>query len=198
MDLGDFALPAMILSIVAALILLVSYDWRLSLSALGLMYVGVFALIALSWPLEMAVAKLVSGWISASVLGMSLINIRQGVRLPLSYSFSEVIFRISSAGLVALVAYSLSPGMQNLLVVATAEQVLCGLVLAGLGILQLGFTAQPLRSVIGLLTILAGFEILYATVESSVLVAGFLSAITMGFALIGAYLLMSPSMEVRG
>ncbi|HBY07786.1 MAG TPA: hypothetical protein DEH22_08390 [Chloroflexi bacterium] len=196
MSFEAFALPAVILLALAAVILLVSYDWRLSLSALGVMYLGVFVLVAFSWPLEMAVAKLVTGWISASVLGMSLVNLPVAERQQSASYPSEIIFRVSSAGLVGLVAISLTPSVQNLLN-ATYEQALGGLLLSGLGVLHLGFTAQPLKIIIGLLTILAGFEILYASVESSVLVAGLMAVIDMGVALVGAYLLLAPTLEAE-
>ena len=72
MSLNSDALALVALSIVSlgALILLISHDWRLSVSALGVVYVGAFILVGFSWPTEMAVVKLVAGWISASVLGM--------------------------------------------------------------------------------------------------------------------------------
>ena len=53
-------------------------------------------------------------------------------------------------------------------------------------------TNDPLRMVIGLLTFLAGFEVLYAALEVSVLVAGLLAAINLGLAMAGAYLLTVP------
>ncbi len=59
----------------------------------------------------------------------------------------------------------------------------------GLGILQSGMTARPFRVSVGLLTVLAGFEILYAAVETSLLVAGLLAIINLGLALSGSYLL---------
>jgi hypothetical protein len=191
----QFSLPAFVLLGVAALILLLSHNWRLSISALGVLYVGVFMLIAASWPLEMAVVKLVTGWISASVLGLGLVNSPKAWERPTRYWPSEIVFRVSAAGLFGLAAISLTPAVQAWLVTATNFQVMGGLILIGLGVLHLGLTAQPLRTILGLLTILAGFEILYATIETSVLVAGFLAVTNMGIALAGAYLLVSPSME---
>jgi hypothetical protein len=67
--------------------------------------------------------------------------------------------------------------------------------LIGIGLLQLSLTSHPLRVVIGLLTVLSGFEILYATMESSVLVTGLLAGVNLGLALVGAYLLVAPAME---
>jgi hypothetical protein len=45
----------------------------------------------------------------------------------------------------------------------------------------------------GLMTVLSGFEILYSTVESSVLVAALLAVINLGLALVGAYLLIASA-----
>jgi hypothetical protein len=42
---------------------------------------------------------------------------------------------------------------------------------------------------LGLLTVVTGFEVLYAAVEASILVAGMLSVVILGLALVGAYLL---------
>ncbi len=197
MSFDVFALPAVILLIVAALLILVSHDWRLTISALGVMYVGVFVLTAFSWPVEMAVVKLVAGWISASVLGMGLVNVPDAWKEPGRYWPSEIIFRLSVAGLVGLVAFSITPSVQNWLSNASSEQVFGGLILIGMGILQLGFTTQPVQTTVGLLIVFAGFEILYATVETSVLVAGFLAIVNMGMALTGAYLLIAPTLEVE-
>ena len=63
------------------------------------------------------------------------------------------------------------------------------LLLMGMGLLQLGTSATPLRVVLGLLTVLAGFEIIYAAVESSTLVAALLSTINLSLALTGVYML---------
>ncbi len=192
-----FALPAVIFVGLAALILIVSHDWRLSISALGVMYVGVFVLVAFSWPLEMAVVKLVAGWISASVLGLGLVSLPNAASYSARYLVSEILFRLSVAGLVVLVAISLTPSVLNWLSDSVYEQVLGGLILLGLGVLILGFTVQPLQTIFGLFVVFAGFEILYTSIETSILVAGFLAVINMGIALIGAYLLVAPMMEVE-
>lgn len=70
-----------------------------------------------------------------------------------------------------------------------------GLLLAGMGLIQLGVTADILKITFGLLTFMAGFEILYATVETSILLAGLLSIVNLGLALSGAYLLTAAPTE---
>jgi len=63
-----------------------------------------------------------------------------------------------------------------------------GLLLIGMGLVMLGLNARPLRVVLGLLVLFSGFEILYAMVERSTLVAGLLALVNLALALIGAYL----------
>ena len=65
----------------------------------------------------------------------------------------------------------------------------------GLGLLQLGITAQPMRVIIALLTFLSGFEILYSFVEKSTLVAALLVLINIGLSLVGVYLLKPVNRE---
>jgi hypothetical protein len=52
-----------------------------------------------------------------------------------------------------------------------------------------------MRVIVGLLTVLAGFEILFAAIENSILVAGLLASVNLGLALVGAYLLSSNTNE---
>jgi hypothetical protein len=62
-----------------------------------------------------------------------------------------------------------------------------------MGLLHLGITGRILRVTIGLMTVLSGFEIIYAAVEGSVLVAALLAVINLGLALVGAYLLIASN-----
>ena len=192
------SISSIALVIVASLVLLISQDWRLSISALGVVYLGSFILIRSTWPIEMAVVKLVAGWISASVLGMALVNLGSQEPFQSYRRFpSEIIFRISAACIISMVAISLTPAVQEWLFQSSYEQTLGGLLLIGMGLFHLGFSVHPFGTIIGLLTFFAGFEILYAIVESSVLVAGFLSVINMGVSLVGAYMLIAPNLEVE-
>ncbi len=74
MDIATAAPYVVGLVTITATIILVSRDWRVSISAMGAQYVGVLLLVALSWPLELAVIKLIAGWIAAASLGISLIE----------------------------------------------------------------------------------------------------------------------------
>ena len=143
MNFEMFSLQALMILSFSALILLISYDWRLTISALGLMYVGIFVLVLESWTLEMAVVKLIAGWISASVLGISIFSESVRENYAIRYSFSEIVFRISAAGLVGLVTISISTGVLELIIEASPEQVIGGVILIGMGLLHLGHIGSP-------------------------------------------------------
>lgn len=193
MTFETLATPAMIGASLAALLLLISSDWRLSLVTLSVQYSGVFVLTALSWPVEMAVVKLVAGWMAGAVLGMALLGTprRDEAAKPgeISSSLATLLFRVLAAVSLGLIVLSLAPEAAAWIPGITVAQVFGALTLMGLGLLQLGLTVRPLRVSLGLLTVLSGFEILYAAVESATLVSGLLACVHLGLALVGAYLL---------
>ena len=172
---------------ITALILLVSRDWRVSITALGAQYVGIFILVSLAWPIEYAVIKLIAGWISAAVLGMGLVDQTKAWEDELGRWVSGTLFRIFIAGFVGFVALALTPGVGRWVPRASDIQIMGGLLLIGLGVFHLGLTAQPIRIVLALLTVLSGFEIFYATMETSLLVNALLAVVTLGLALTGSY-----------
>jgi hypothetical protein len=187
--LNDYAIAAVILLVFTSLVLLAQFNWRWTLLALAVQYIAVAWLVSLSWPLSLAAIKWVVGWMAGAVLATS----QAGLREP-PESLSGRLFRLLAAGLVLVALYTVSPPARAWLQVPQA--VLLGtLVLVGVGLVQISMTHQPLRVVVGLLTVLAGFEILYAALELSVLVAGLLAVINLGLVLSGAYLLIT---ETRG
>lgn len=189
------ALPAVGLLTITALTLLLSRDWRLSIGALAAQYVGLFVLVALSWSVESAVVKLVTGWMSGAVLGMALVGSPDVLKQTKLTGLSGTFFRLISGLIVTIVVISLAPALTVWVPQVLQIQVYGSFVLIGLGLLHLGLTDQPLRVALGLLTFLSGFEIVYAAVESSALVTGLLALINLGLALVGAYLLTIAAPE---
>ena len=171
-------------------------NWRWKTGLLGLQYIGVFGLVSVSWPLDIAVVKLVGGWMAAAVLFRTSANVLEEISDgETSIWVPGVSFRIFSALLIGVSVYSLVPSALRWFLGATALQVLGGLILLGLGLLQLGLTQEGIRIVIGLLTVLSGFEILYATLEASVLMTGLLAILTISISFVGAYLLLASGLE---
>lgn len=187
------SIAALGLLILTSSLLLISRNWRWTIASLSAQYVGVFILVSISWSIELAVVKLVAGWMAAAILGATQVG------TPLE-DFSEQarptgsIFRLMAGGLVMLFVISLAPEIVSRVPVIRLDQVIGGLILIGMGLLILGLTSQPSRIALSLLIVVSGFEILYAAVESSVLVAGLLTLINLGLATVGMYLHLAPSL----
>jgi hypothetical protein len=186
-----FAWIAVVLLIITSAGLLLVRDWRWSIILLAAQYLGMFVLTLQHWPIGMASVKVVAGWMSAAILGMT----RSG--LPNEDPGEESIwprgrlFRLFAAVIILLIVAVVTPGVDHIMADAGFPVTNGSLLLIGMGLLQLGITARILPVTIGLMTVLAGFEILYSSVEGSVLVAALLAVINLGLALVGSYLMLA-------
>jgi len=184
---------AVFLLIITGTGLFLSRDWRWTLGILAAQYLGIFWLTYAHWPIAMATVKLVTGWMACAALGMTQVNIGEGPARETAWPQSPL-FRIVAAALIGVASLSLATRASAWLGIELS--ITWGsLLLIGLGLLFLGFTAQPFRVIVGLLTMLAGFEILYAAVETSALVAALLAVVNLGLALVGAYLINAAAKE---
>jgi hypothetical protein len=188
-------LPAVILAFTTAAVLIISRDWRISILSLAIQYICVFVLVSLSWPLETAATKLVAGWMACAVMGVALLNLPGGYITANPRLISDILFRLLAVILTALIVFAGGPKIGIWLPEVTVNQVFGSLTLISLGLLHLGLTIHPIRVVFGLLTVLSGFEILYSAVESSILIAGLLAIVTLGLAIVGAYMLAASTSE---
>ena len=184
---------AVVILLVTSAGLLIVRDWRWSIILLAIQFMGMFVLTLQHWPLGMSSVKLVAGWMSAAILGMT----RSG--FPFERLEEQGIwprgrlFRLFAAGIVLLIVAATTPAVDTIMADAGYAVTSGSLLLIGMGLLHLGITSHILRVVIGLLTVLAGFEILYSAVEGSILVAALLAAINLGLALVGAFLLTAEN-----
>lgn len=192
---------AVVMILVTSVGLLLVRDWRWTIILLAVQYLGIFILTLQHWPVGMASVKVVAGWMSAAILGMT----RSG--LP-SQDIDEQdlwprgrLFRLFAAGMVLLIVAVATRGVDTIMADAGYAVSAGSLLLIGMGLLHLGITSYILRVVIGLMTVLSGFEVLYSAVEGSILVAALLAVINLGLALVGAYLLVAentqPEVEVE-
>jgi hypothetical protein len=178
---------ALIISLITSVGLLFQRDWRVGLGFLATQYISIFWLVQTHWPISMAAGKLVTGWMACAVLGMAQLSRNTTQEAETAWPQGRL-FRLFTAGIITAATFALSTRASSWL--GLSLPIAWGsLLLAGMGLLQLGTSAQPFRVVLGLLTVLSGFEILYAAVESSTLVAALLTAITLSLALTGAYLI---------
>ena len=174
--------------------LLLLRNWRLCVLALTLQYVGVFVLIGLSWSFEMAVVKLLTGWVSTAVLGLSMATLFQREQTQAQWG-NVTLVRLFLLGLVLMVVYSFTPQFLSWEVGIYPQQAYGGFFLIAVSTLQICLTNNPFRLLLGLLSFLSATEVLYSAVEGSVLVAALFVVMHLSLALAGAYLITGNNLE---
>lgn len=175
--------------------LLLSHNWRIIIALIAIQYAGVALLTSSSWPMELSIAKMVAGWMAGAVLGVAAANTPSEWKSEKRHWPSGIIFRLLAALMVLITVLSGVSKVGEMFPQLTINTLSGGLILISMGLLHLGMTAHPLRISIGLLTLLAGFEVIYAAVESSTLVTGLLAGVNLGLGLVGAYLITAQEME---
>lgn len=171
----------------ASIVLFLNIGWRWNILALSIQYVGVFWLVLTLWPTGLAAVKLVSGWMAGAMLGSSISEDHVHKNVTTYSTTEEIKFRFVLWFIVLLVVLTFIPKISNWLPISP-NLLMGSLILIFVGLLQLSMTNVPHGIIFGLLTVLSGFEIIYAGLENSVLVAGFLSIITIGISFIGVFI----------
>jgi hypothetical protein len=185
---------AFLLALVSSVGLLLHRNWRWGISWLAFLYLIFFWLVQTQLPIPMATAKLVTGWMACTILSIAQFNKSSVEEGEVPWPQGRL-FRLFATGIMMATSFALS--LSASIWLGLGLPITWGsLLLIGMGLLQLGFSSQPFRVIIGLLTVLAGYEIIYATVESSTLVAALLSVVNLGLALAGAYFLNTPFEEL--
>jgi hypothetical protein len=187
----SLAWVAVVLLFITSSGLLLVRDWRWSIVLLAVQYFGMFVLILQHWPLGMGSVKVVAGWMSAAILGMTRSGLSNEEANEESIWPRGRLFRLFAAAIILLIILVVTPSVDNIMADAGFPVTSGGLLLIGMGLLHLGITARILPVTIGLVTVMAGFEILYSSVEGSVLVAALLAVINLGLALVGSYLMIA-------
>lgn len=187
---SGFNVVAVIFVLVFGGVILWGLNWRWTLLSLGVLYGVVFALVLYSWDIGLAAVKLIVGWMALAILGTSPMIT---TALPSEEPSSKKIFRVVWFCIAALIAI---PAAQKTILWIPAQELImiCGLIFIGAGLVQVGLNSKPIPIITGLLLLLAGFEIIYASIVTSILVAGLLAVITLGIALVGSYLMITPQM----
>ncbi len=181
----------------ASLGLLFSRAWRAQLILLAVEYLGVFWLVAMHWPFGLASVKLVTGWMVCATLGITQSSLKDvGDAEEMAWPQGRL-FRFFMVAMVVVVVVALMPYVEALIPGIDRSVILGGLVSIGVGIVQLGITSNLLRITLSLLMVMAGFETLYAVVETSVLLTGLLAIVNLGLALSGAYWMTAAASPTR-
>ncbi len=201
MSLAPFTptlLVALALPLVGGLLPATARDWRWTLLGVALAEAGVGWLVLQIWPLPMALSLLVAGWLAASFLGLGQgQQWRAGASPPAAWGGRLFRFTLVGFALVLLALHTprLAPWLpESLGLYQTWASV--GLMVASL--LHLAMTQHPFRVTASLMGLLAGFSLLYAHVEHSLLLTVLLVGVKLFLGAMGGYLLFAPLPEGEG
>ncbi|GAB1471926.1 hypothetical protein MASR2M66_28040 [Chloroflexota bacterium] len=184
------------LILITSTAILISRDWRISLGSLAVQYLAAFWLVTRHLPFAMGSVKLITGWMVIAILGMTRLNQTELESEQDAFYPRGAAFRITLMGIVVLITVGAASRIEAAIPGLGLPVIAGGLLLIGAGVAHLGVTGDLLRVAIGLLTMLSGFEIIYAAVESAILVTGLLATINLGLGVLGSYLLMAGSIPI--
>ena len=172
--------------VITSMTILVFRDWRINTAALGMQYLATFYLVTLSWPIGLAVVKLIVGWMATAAIALTCL--RQMPPLENSEASTALLFRSVAGLLVILVIFVLSPGFaENVFPNMDLQIIQGGFMLMGMALMQLGTHAIPYLTILSLLSFLSGFEAIHSALEQSTLLTGLLVIVNLGLALVGVY-----------
>lgn len=203
-------MPATVGLVLTGLTIVLTSDWRLSLTALLVQYVLVGLALTRFIQAEVAMAKILAGILAVFILYLTARRIQEmgeprqaeevrssrflGLYLGWGTGPLGLPLRLLAALLVALALVRLFADSQ--LPVATVpglsaaspDLVFVASWLGSMGMMALILSSDPVRVAPALLTALAGFDLIYASMEPSLAIAGFLGALTLLAALAFSYL----------
>jgi hypothetical protein len=183
------SLVAFVLIVITSMVILIFRDWRIVAVTLALQYLGVFTLVTHAWPIGMSVVKLIVGWMSTAAI--SLTYIRKKETTLADDTTSSFVFRGLAGLLVILVVFITAPTLQaDVFPQLSLVTLQGGLMLMGMALMQLGTNSNPFLTIVGLLSLLSGFEVIYADLELSTLLTGLLAIVNLGLALVGVYFIV--------
>jgi len=187
---------AFIVIAIISMVNLILREWRINAVALAVQYLAAFYLITLSWPVGLSIIKLIVGWMATTAIALT--SLRQMKGMPTSEPSASLVFRGLAGIIVILVIFVLAPGLQES-IFPEIELVIVqgGLMLMGMSLMQLGTSADPYLNIISLLSLLAGFDIIYAALERSTLLTGLLVVLNLSLALVGVYFISQSSTELE-
>jgi hypothetical protein len=185
-------LPAIVGLFVTALVIFLTSDWRLSLTALLAQYILIGLNLTRFIEPEVALVKILIGVLVVPILYLSARQVQGareaeatdeqgpqllGLRLGWDAGPLGMPLRVLAVLLVVLVLIRLY-GTFRLPLVST-DVAFGAMWLGSMGMIGLVLGGSPLRVATAMLTILAGFDLVYASLESSLAVVGIFGALTL-------------------
>ena len=142
------------------------------------------------WLPGLAIIKLAAGVMTCIILGLSI----RGTPKPGSSSrvitLRDQIFKGLVGLIVMITVYSIAPKLSLLVKGLPESLMISSVMLLVFGILQLSMSSMALKIIVGLLTAISGFEILFSTLENSLLLTGLIAGVHLSLGMLGSYLVL--------
>jgi hypothetical protein len=165
--------------------ILVPRDWHWTLFGLAMTYLFGFILIIQIWPLPLAAVKLLTGLIGVILLSTTKMNTEvQGepIESPSSRMFILLLAILSWIIVLATI------NRLNAWLPIEYTNLFIGMVFLICGIIKFSTDQRIFNVVVGLLTLLSGFDIIYSSLEGSALVTALYALIVISICILGSYL----------
>ncbi len=170
---------------------LISDSRRINLITFSGVLLMAFVINIQFWSFTFALSKLITGLMAILILNLSPNVITQSM---FDDSRTSKVFRgVAFAFLLVLILFLVPKS--SLFLSIPLEQTLAALFMMVSGFVTLGISQNPYRVILGLIALFLGFEIIYGSVESSLLINGMLAAVDLLVALIGSYLITNSLAE---
>jgi hypothetical protein len=170
-------------TLVAAAIVIISRDWRVTIGGLAILYLLLFILVIQIWPIALASVKLISGLMGISLISAARIN---SEKRETNAPQSEHVFRLLLSILVWLVLAASAPTINEWLPISYTNLYI-GLSLISSGLLFSSLVRTPYEKTIGVLLFLIGFDVIYSSLEGSALVTAVYALITILISVLSGY-----------
>lgn len=195
--------PATVALTVATAFLLLSWDWRVSITALIVQYTMIGAFLFTLVPAPIAVIKLLVGLLCAMMIYWSARQAHTTAHnlaqepLPRAWPtpLMPIAYRVTTLLLVGLITFGLTPALQIDYLPPHINLTVLWLISAGLSLLFLG--SHPFYTSTGILTLLSAFDLIYTPIEPSLVIIGFFSTAQLMTSLALAYLITIPVQEAQ-
>ncbi|MEA4812575.1 MAG: hypothetical protein VB108_08405 [Anaerolineaceae bacterium] len=182
-------IPAFV-AVFGALFNLVRRRWLPNLISLTIQTIALFFVLLGVWAPGIALIKLIVGLAAAALISFTLRGLgmlQEEMRLE-PFREGEVFRAVTGILLILLVFFFLPQVQATMFPRSPLPLLLCALCMMALSLMQLGLKAEPFHILLGLLGFLAGFELLYASLEYSALLEGFFTLVKLGLALAAPYI----------
>lgn len=168
---------------------LVLFDRVLPLmAALLIQYVALTLLTVEPLGSSVALVKLLAGALTTLLLWSSLRAIGSPSEVAGGGLMQQPPFRLVGVLLVLTAGWGMGRAAWTQVQGVGVDAELSASIMLAFGLMQIGLFQRPLRLGLGLLTTLAGFEVIYAAIEPSLAIVALLAGVNMGVAIVIGHL----------